>query len=130
MKIIIPVSAIDDKENSEVKGFHNTEYVCVYNCISETYEWLSKTTITEKEGNMSIELKRRGVSTIISKEMPLMALALFTESGFKVLKSKSENVKGNIELYYQNKLEPFTFQSPDIYSSCGNTCGTCNSSCK
>ncbi len=129
MKVIIPVTNNQDLKEEVAYSFHNSEYVCVFNAEEKTYEWLNTNEISEKTGNLSVELKRKGIYTVISNQMPLMALGLFIESGIKVLKAKSVSLKENIELYLNNKLQPMPFgYSPD-YVGCSTSCSSCKSSC-
>src|SRR5665648_630874 len=93
MKIIIPVFDNNKAKNSIAGSFHNTDYACIYNCSMLSYEWIATQSIIKKESNLSTELKRNGISVVISKNMPLMALGFFTESGVTVYKAESEALR-------------------------------------
>jgi len=126
MNIIIPV--IDDNEGkyNMAKGFHNTEHVCIYNTLNSSYEWFKHKDISSIEENLSLSLKRKGIYTIITSQMPFLALRLFKESGLLVYKSKGKNLVENIELFLKKELEAFT---PQIhFGSTNSACGSCHSS--
>ncbi|MDB4335064.1 NifB/NifX family molybdenum-iron cluster-binding protein, partial [bacterium] len=128
--IILPVVDCQDSKHEMAPGIHNTEYACIYDCDSHTYEWLATNDITQKPGNLSIELKRKGVKTIVSSSMPLMALGLFIESGFTVYKASSDNLNENIQLFEAQKLDTFTTQHADEMKGCSsNACSSCSSTC-
>jgi predicted Fe-Mo cluster-binding NifX family protein len=128
MRVIIPVIDNKNGKNSIAAGFHNAEYVCIYDCASETYEWLPTKTITST-GRLGLELKSKEIGTVISRDMPLMALGVFTDNGLKVLKALGTNLLNNIELFQKNQLEPITAQTSLEMSSCGGSCKSCNTKC-
>ena len=129
MKIIIPIIDNNRSKDNIAQGFHNAGYVCIYDCSSNTYEWLTINELAPNAGNLSLELKRRGIFTVISGYMSLMALGLFTESGLKVYKAESDSVQENIKLFLENKLPPLTTQSILGMSACIGSCNSCGSSC-
>jgi predicted Fe-Mo cluster-binding NifX family protein len=127
MKIIIPVTEIENKNNVRVRGLHNAEYLCIYDCEERSYEWYLTEEISKKPGNLSIELRRKGIDTIISRDMPIMALGLFVESGFKILQAQSESVDENIDLFSKNELKPFTALTALMSTACTSSCSSCSS---
>lgn len=129
MKVIIPVNDNHTDKSSIASGFHNAEYVCIYDCINKTYEWLLTKDITSNSGKLAYTLKSLEISTVISRNMPLMALGVLTDSGLKVLKALGTNLFDNIELFQNNQLEPITAQTSLQISSCGGSCKSCNSNC-
>ena len=129
MKIIIPVKDNQSGKNSIASGFHKTEYVCIYDCKSETYEWLHATEISSTTGKFGQELKNKEIGIVISRNMPLMALGVFTDNGLKVLKASGTNLMDNIEMFQKDELKPITAQSSLELSSCGGSCSSCNTHC-
>lgn len=126
MNIIIPVIDDNNGKFSMAKGFHTTDFVCVYNTLNATYEWFKHKDISNIEENLSLSLKRKGIYTIITSQMPFMALRLFKESGLLVYKSKGKNLEENIELFLKKELEAF---SPQIHLGTPySACGSCSSS--
>jgi predicted Fe-Mo cluster-binding NifX family protein len=111
MKIIIPVIDIDQGKSTIAKGFHNTEFACIYDSIENSYQWLKKKDICKKDGNLSIQLKLKGIYTIISSDIELMAFSLFNEMGLKVYKSIGTNLEENIKLFEANQLNLFTLKT-------------------
>lgn len=128
MKVILPV--IDDQRarNMLANGFHNARFVCIYDSQTHDTEWCSINEISEKFGNLTLGLKKRGIYTVISPRMPLMALALFIESGLKVFRSEGKNVEENILLLNNNQLKPYEVYDATGMSSCaGGSCNSCSS---
>lgn len=130
MKIIIPVIDNNKAKNSIAGSFHNTEYACIYNCSTLSYEWIATQSIIKKESNLSTELKRNGISVVISKNMPLMALGFFTESGVTVYKAESGSIEENIQLFTANQLQPLTNATVQNSSDCAGSCSSCHTTCK
>jgi predicted Fe-Mo cluster-binding NifX family protein len=130
MKVILPV--IDDQgaRNMLANSFHNARFVCIYDSQTHDSEWCSINDISEKPGNLTLGLKKRGIYTVISPQMPLMALGLFIESGLKVFRSESKNVEENIRLLNNNQLRSYEVFDAMGMSSCSsgscNSCSSCN----
>ena len=131
MNIIIPVADLEKEKKTLAKGFHNTDYACIYNSLNSSYKWLKTKEISNSEDNLSLALKRKGIYTIITSHMPFLALKLFKESGLVVYKSKSKNIEENIALFLNNELEPFTPQIRFSNSNCSSSCSatSCGPDC-
>jgi predicted Fe-Mo cluster-binding NifX family protein len=129
MNVIIPVEDIEKDKSILAKGFHNTNYACIYNTLNGSYEWLSTNKISTSEDNLSLALKRKGIYTIITSHMPYLALRLFKESGLSVYKSKGKNLEENIDLFLKNELDTFSPQIQFKASSCSSSCSSCDTSC-
>jgi predicted Fe-Mo cluster-binding NifX family protein len=108
MKIIIPVTENSQGKRIIANGFHNTNYVCIYDSTEKNYQWFDKKEISNNEGNLSLQIKLKGISTIITNEIELMTLSLFTDVGLKVYQSKAGSIEENIKLFESNQLTPFT----------------------
>lgn len=128
MKIIVPVLDNGSAKNYIAHGFHNAEYVCIYDTETKISEWLPTSEISKETGNITLALKNKGIMTIISNHMPSMALDLFSESGLKVYKAKSNSLSENLELFNQNLLPQYTSQL-SFESGCSGSCSSCGSSC-
>jgi predicted Fe-Mo cluster-binding NifX family protein len=130
MKVILPVTNNDTAKSSIASSFHNTEYVCIYDLIGRTYEYVAAKNFSSSN-DLSTEFKRNGIGTIISNQMAPMALKLFAENGFNVYKAQSEGIEENIGFLINNQLELMNFQLAKSMSDCSSSCGTCSSStCK
>jgi len=128
MKIIIPIVDTETKK-CIADSFHSTEDACIYNSVSQTYEWIATKSII-KEGNLGQVLVQNGIDAVISKNMPLMALGFFTESGLTVYKAESSNLEENIDWFMHMQLKPMTNASVKINTGCSGSCGSCNTTCK
>lgn len=129
MKIILPVIDDNYEKYSIATGFHNSDYVCIYDNEENSYKWMTTSELSEKPGNLSLELKRKGIFTVISNYMSVMALGLFIESGIKVLKAQSDNLQVNIGLFNTGMLMPFTVESAMGMTSCSGSCSSCDTTC-
>lgn len=132
MNVIIPVTDLEKDKSKLSKGFHNTDNICIYNSLNDSYKWLKTKEISNSEDNLSLALKREGIYTVITSHMPYLALRLFKESGIIVYKSKSKSLEKNIALFLNRELEPFKPQIQFNNSSCSSSCSSassCSSSC-
>jgi predicted Fe-Mo cluster-binding NifX family protein len=126
MKIILPVA---DKNKGIAQSFHNTEEACIYNYANRTFEWVETKNMHSKNGGLAEELRRIGISAVISTHMPLMALGFFTESGLMVYKAISESIEENIRLFEANQLKPLTNELVKNSANCFGSCSSCKTSC-
>lgn len=128
MKIMIPV--IDDKGEkfTLAESFHNAEYACIYESDSKSFEWLRTSDLSEKSENLSIELKRKGILSVLINKMSPMAMGLFIESGFKVFKAESTSLEENVDLFHHKLLEYYSYAAEDINDACSGSCGSCSTS--
>jgi len=126
MKIILPVT---DESKGIAQSFHNADQACIYNYANQTYEWVETKNINSKKEGLAEELRRIGISAVISTHMPLMALGFFTESGLTVYKAISENIEENIRLFASNQLKPLTNASVKSSTNCFGSCSACQTSC-
>jgi len=124
MKIIMPVADLESAKDKIAQSFHNADFACLYNTVDRSFEWLPAKEISKSVGNLSIELKRKGIFIVISGQMSLMALGLFTESGITVLKAQGSSIVENIQLFHEEKLKPL---SPQLAASCNASCASCSS---
>jgi predicted Fe-Mo cluster-binding NifX family protein len=130
MKVMIPVVDKSGSKENIASGFISTEYSCIYDCESKSYEWKTAREISPEAGNLSLKLKQQGIKCIISQEMPLLALMLFQDSGLQVYKARGNNLEENVKLFHSNQLEPFTIQSSlSSTMNCASACSSCNTIC-
>lgn len=128
MKIIIPVDGISGSGSRIAESFHNTEFACVYNNSNQTYEWIATKNII-RAGELGEELMEKEISVVISKNMPLMALGFFTDSGLKVYKAENKSIEENIQLFRNNQLIQLTNAIAKSTSNCSGGCGSCSTTC-
>lgn len=132
MKVMIPVMNDSDEKYQIAKGFINANHACIYDTELKTYEWITTDELSKNVGNLSFELKRKGIYTVISTHMPILALGLFVESGLGVFKAHGNKVEENIKLFEDKQLETFTSAMSMTHNGCSPVaCGSCSSSsCK
>lgn len=128
MKIIIPIANTETKK-SIADSFHNTEFACIYNTADHSVEWVATKNMI-RNGNLETVLRENEISAVISKNMPLMALGFFTDSGLAVYQAESSNVDENLRMFLDNRLKPMTNATVKISSGCSGSCGSCHTTCK
>lgn len=124
MKVIIPVVNNENEKNSIADGFHNTECACIYNSDDDSSEWVLLSDICKNIGNLSVELKRKGINSIINDQMPLMFLRLCIDMGLRVYRAASESVDENVQLFNKQQLKPFPISATMEMSGCSTLCST------
>lgn len=127
MKVIIPVTDNQAGKNNIAPRFHNAEYVCVYDCESNAFEWHKTKEVNKSGSNLGEELVNKQIFSVISLQMPAMALGVFIDNGLKVYKAVGTNVLANIELFRNNQLEPYSTDESRMVSACNGSCGSCSS---
>ena len=126
MKVILPVMDGAKSKYELAAGFDDTEFVCIYDTETSQYEWMPLSEICAKIGNLSFALKRKGVFCIITNELPLLALGLFTESGLKVYKAKGVSLQENIELFNSGSLKKYSAIDTIEMAGCSSSCSSRN----
>ncbi len=130
MKVMLPVKNEKAGKDELAEGFHNIDYLCIYDSLLKTTEWISAKDISEIPGGLNTALIQKEIYTIISKNITPMVLAMFNRNGIIVYKAQSLNVSKNLELFQSNQLEPFTALVSRLnFASCSSSCSSCNSSC-
>ena len=133
MKVLIPVVDHENEKNKITREFDDAASYCIYDSLSKTYEWLPTNALTSKIGNISFALKRKGILSVIIREMPVMAIHLFTEMGIALYPAQGNNLEENIKLFDKEELHPLTIVNGNVthvsVSNCSTSCGSCNSGC-
>lgn len=129
MQVIIPVKDKVSDKMLVADGFHTTDIMCMYELETGKMEWLDAAELCQYTGNITDELKSRGVSSIITNEMSFMALGLFRDGGFTVWKSKGNDLVNNLELFKQGSLDLFS-PNTAFKSSCSGSCNSCETTCE
>lgn len=129
MKVLIPVIDNESQKTRIASGFHNALCVCIFDCANETYQWLPTKELVAHAGTLEQELKRKKITTVISLNMPTMALGVFADSGLNVLQASGSDLSANIKKFQNNQLEPITVGSSAKGSACGGSCKSCTTNC-
>ncbi|MBN2595208.1 MAG: NifB/NifX family molybdenum-iron cluster-binding protein [Marinifilaceae bacterium] len=133
MKVLIPVVDHENAKNKITKEFDDAASYCIYDSLNKTYEWLPTNALTSKIGNISFALKRKGILSVIIREMPIMAIHLFSEMGIALYSAQGNNLDENIKLFDKEELSPLTIVNGNVtqihVSNCSTSCGSCNSGC-
>lgn len=133
MKILIPVVDCEVEKNIICKEFDDATYYCIYDSLNNTYEWEHVSSFTNKIGNISFALKRKGILSVIVRNIPIMAIHLFTEMGIKLYPAEGKYLYLNIELLSKNRLStyflPNGIKSDTEIESCNTSCSSCHSGC-
>ena len=131
MKVMLPV--IDDKlsKNVVADGFHNIEYVCVFDSANQKCDWLGANKISETPGGLNSGLSEQGIFSIISLNISPMVLSMFNRNGIKVWKARGNDLYENLRLFQLSQLKMFTAEECRIAQACDSrSCSSCGSTCK
>jgi len=131
MKVMLPV--IDDQlsKNVVADGFHNIEYVCVFDSANQKCDWLGANEISETPGRLNSGLSERGIFSIISVNISPMMLSMFNRNGIKVWKASGNDLDENLRLFQLSQLKVFTAEECRIAQACDSrSCFSCGSTCK
>lgn len=131
MKVMLPV--VDDKlsKNVVADGFHNIEYVCVFDSANQKCDWLGANKISETPGGLNSGLSEQGIFSIISLNISPMVLSMFNRNGIKVWKARGNDLDENLRLFQLSQLKVFTAEECRIAQACDSrSCSSCGSTCK
>ncbi|WP_167615226.1 NifB/NifX family molybdenum-iron cluster-binding protein [Maribellus sediminis] len=130
MKVMLPVKEAGSSKKELAEGFHNIQYVCIYDSSMKACEWLEAKNLSSTPGGLNGALIQRGVNTIISLNVTPMVLNMFRRNSIEVLKARSTNIDENIRLFNKNELELYTANESRTYQACNkSSCSSCSSSC-
>ena len=87
MRVLLPIAGKDTEREKIARGFHNAKLVCIYDSESKVFEWKQTAEISPNPGDLTHELKRLQINTIISGYIPPMVLQIFTRNGFFCIES-------------------------------------------
>lgn len=128
MKVMLPVKEADPSRKELAEGFHNIQYVCIYDSSMKVCEWLEAKSLSTTPGGLNGELLQRGVNTIISLNVTPMVLNMFKRSSIEVLKAQSNDIDENIRLFNKSQLELYTANESRSYQACNkSSCSSCSS---
>ena len=131
MRVMLPVTDRETERAKIAHGFHSARFVCIYDSEMKSFECRETKKISTNPGNLTLELKRMGINTIISGYLPPMVLQIFTRNGLSVFKARGNNVNKNIDFFTHGQLESFTSQAARELWRCESGCHSCSSSsCK
>lgn len=128
MKVMIPVK--DDLQNKfeMADGFHNVEFVCIYDSNLNNSKWMRAKEISETMGGLNTALLEREVDSIISTKITPLVLTMFRRIGINVFKAQSNDLTKNIGLFQNKELSTFTFEESRQIQSCySRSCSGCGS---
>jgi predicted Fe-Mo cluster-binding NifX family protein len=112
------------------KGFHNIEYVCVFDSSTEVYKWFETNEIIETPGGLNSVLTENGIFSIISLNISPMVLTMFKRNGIEVWKAKGTDLRENLRLFELSELKIFTADECRFAQSCNSSsCLSYGSTC-
>ena len=123
MKILTPVTGKSKGFNMAL-SLQKADKVCVYDAGKDKFEWLDVDMFTNDPGNLCINIKRMGITAIITFNMSKLALQLFKDYGIEVIKAQYHNVKVNIDWYKQGMLKPLGSGDTEP-AACAGACSSC-----
>jgi predicted Fe-Mo cluster-binding NifX family protein len=129
MKVILPIS--ERKEGAEIiaQGFHNAEFMCIYDSDAKTFEWKDAAEMISQSVDISKDFEEMGIDAVICGYLPPMVWQIFSRSRLLIFQPSGDSFSDNIKLFDNNKLELFSPEEAyDAWGSCsGSSCSSCNS---
>ncbi|NJN28103.1 MAG: hypothetical protein HC819_20100 [Cyclobacteriaceae bacterium] len=126
MKIIVPVIKLPNSTFAVAQSFQDASHACVYDHASASFEWEKMNEFIKNPGNITLELKLKGIYDVLCLQMPFLALKFFTESNISVHKAISIDVEQNIQFLLNNKLSLFINQNLMAADGCAGLCSSCS----
>lgn len=130
MKVIIPVVEDQQTKDLKVDEFRSASKAYIYDCDTKATTLVPFEQLINNLGNLTLELKSKGIYTVISSRMSFLSLSLFLDSQLMVLKAKSSDLEENLQLYLGNQLEPFNqfagYGAPGCSPAACSSCHDCN----
>lgn len=127
MKVIIPVSEDVKTSHLRVDEFRFASKAYIFDCDTNSNDLVPLDQLIKDAGNLTLELKSKGIFTVISPNMSYMSLSLFLDSQLQVYKANGLNLQENIQLYLNDQLEPYNKFSTFGAGGCTPTaCGSCH----
>jgi predicted Fe-Mo cluster-binding NifX family protein len=129
MQVLIPIEKNKDEKLVVAPGFHATDVLCIYNLETEQYTEVNSGELYKHIGNITSELLKQDIHTVITDEMSFMALSVFLGGGLTVYKSDGKDLLHNIEMLKQNKLILYSTLLAYRSQNCSSSCNSCNTVC-
>lgn len=129
MKVLFPVTRQKDGHTIMDTSVYSAKQLCIYQSGEEKFEWLTPEALCANAGNLSLALRKHGISSVISAEMPLLALRLFEELGISVFKPEGDSLQENISLLLKQGLSKLTQHEAQPMFGCSSACSSCDSDC-
>jgi len=131
MKVMLPVTDDQQGKNVVADGFHNINYVCVFDSTAGKYDWLNANQISQTPGGLNSGLTEHGIFSIICLNISPMVLTMFKRNGINVWKAKGRDLNENLRLFQLSKLKAFSAEECRIAQACNSSsCSSCGSGCK
>ncbi|NJM17107.1 MAG: hypothetical protein HC896_18530 [Bacteroidales bacterium] len=126
-KVIVPlVGDAGDMRNIIADNFHSAYY-----CLVSPHDRLLEV-ITNQELNELFKCqgtaKSWDISAVIAPKLPAMALMALRNNGILVFMPKGNDASKNIELLFENRLEPYDPKNIS-QGQCSSGCGSCGTGC-
>ncbi len=130
MKVFIPVTGAAPLYEYSVSSMLSAEFGCVYNSKEKDFQIQEHSYDINSIGNLCVQLKAKGITTIITEAMPLLTYLMCLDMGLKVFKAKkSVSAQDNIKLKEMDLLHEFTAKDTVVDGDCMGACSRCSSTC-
>ena len=130
MKVFMSFTGNISTDQNEVKALLGADFGCIYDSPTNTY---NKEILDAYDGsnigNLIVQLKSKGVDTIITSNMPLLTFSLCLEMGMLIYKAAEGSASENIHLLKSNQLKYFTAMDTIVQDDCMGACSKCSSAC-
>ncbi|MBS2098753.1 hypothetical protein [Carboxylicivirga linearis] len=129
MKVFLPMTGTSKPEESTVGPLISADFGCIYNDEDKAYMVEPHSYDIGNIGNLCVQLKARGVKTIITEGMPLLTYLMCMDMGLTVYKAKKASPVENILLQEKDELAIFTAKDTVVKGDCMGACSSCSSNC-
>lgn len=130
MKMFLPITGTITPDESKVSSMLSADYGCIYNSDDKGFNLQPHTYDINNIGNLCVQLKSKGITTIITESMPLLTYLLCLEMGLKIFKAKKTlSLQDNIRFQELGQLEIFSAKDTRIDGDCMGACSGCKSTC-
>ena len=116
-------------EESTVGPLISADFGCIYNDEDKAYMVEPHSYDIGNIGNLCVQLKARGVKTIITEGMPLLTYLMCMDMGLTVYKAKKASPVENILMQEKDELAIFTAKDTVVKGDCMGACSSCSSNC-
>lgn len=116
-------------EKSTVGPLISADFGCIYNDEDKAYMVEPHSYDIGNIGNLCVQLKARGVKTIITEGMPLLTYLMCMDMGLTVYKAKKASPVENILMQEKDELAIFTAKDTVVKGDCMGACSSCSSNC-
>lgn len=126
MNIAIPIQDTFLNKNKIASNLNVNGCICLYDISSKSGSWIKTTDLAPNMGELLPALEALAITVIITRQVHPMALKVLVNKGFEVYKAIGNTLEENIDLFEQDKLELYSYDTAmELAAICGGECTSC-----